>query len=346
MSKKTQKSAKYLSRKIRPYDPSKVNDLDDALIQLQGCSFQGRNLGLALEILTKMVEERECFKVLTLSGALIPAGMEEIICQGIEKKVFNCIVSTGANISHSVINAFEKEDHQSHYIGSDRVDDAELYHQRINRIYDTYVTERSYEETEDELSKILLKKYGNDPNKTITLLPSDLIKEIGDSLPGRSFLTVASKYKVPIFCGASSDSELCLDMLVYRRKKGLKIVLDEIGDIDKFGAIIENNKSHGTIILGGGVPRNWAQQIFPYLDQFYCDIPDKEFKGYKYSVRFHTAVPYDGGLSGCTVQEGVSWGKYDCNADNQSVWGDSTVYFPLIMTALFQRLAKKQKTNH
>jgi len=341
MHEDKQEYSNYLSRKIKPYDPSKVGDLDEALIQLQGCSFQGRNLGLALDVLTKMVEDKDCFKVLTLSGALIPAGMEEIICQGIEHKIFNCIVSTGANISHSVINAFEQQNHQSHYIGSDRVDDTDLYNHRINRIYDTYVPEAAYEHTEDQLSIILEKIYGNDPNKNITLLPSELLKVIGDNLPGRSFLTLASKYNVPVFCGASSDSELCLDLLVFRKKKGLKIVLDEIGDIDKFGAIIEKEISHGTIILGGGVPRNWTQQIFPYLDQFYCDDPDKDFKGFKYSVRFHTAVPYDGGLSGCTVQEGVSWGKYDSNADHQSVWGDSTVYFPLIITALFQRMKKR-----
>ncbi len=71
----------YLQHKIEPFDPSKVRTVEEALTELEGCSFQGRNLGTALEVLTNMVNAPNCSRVLTLAGALIPAGMEELICQ-------------------------------------------------------------------------------------------------------------------------------------------------------------------------------------------------------------------------------------------------------------------------
>ncbi|MEJ2251044.1 MAG: deoxyhypusine synthase family protein, partial [Candidatus Lokiarchaeota archaeon] len=93
----------------------------------------------------------------------------------------------------------------------------------------------------------------------------------------------------------------------------------------------------GTIIIGGGVPRNWAQQIFPLLDQL------KEIKtmGYNYSVRIHTATEYDGGLSGCTISESKSWGKYALDAKHVSVWCDATIALPILITALLEKLGIK-----
>lgn len=329
------KEKDYLSKKISPYDPSKVKTLEDALMQLQGCSFQGRTFGNSLEVLTNMVTEKKCLRVLTLAGALIPAGMEEVICQAIERKVINAIVSTGANIIHSILNAFDK-DHQAHYMGTQYVDDKELYKYRINRIYDTYLPEQGYINAEDGLKKILIKLYGLKEKHVVK--PSELFATIAKNLPGRSFLSVAEKNNVPVFCGATSDSEVGLDLVVFRKEGGPFITLDEIGDVDTFGELIQKYDNHGTIILGGGVPRNWTQQIFPLLDQLYGKDGPSKYTGYKYSVRFHSAVAEDGGLSGCTLNESISWGKYSVNATCQSVWGDSTVYFPLVMTALFQRI--------
>jgi deoxyhypusine synthase len=294
-------------------------------------------LGVALEVLTNMVKESDCLRVLTFAGALTAAGMEEIVCQAIERKVINVIVSTGANIIHSIVNAYT-EGAQAHFIGTEHVNDEELFNHRINRVYDTFIPEAFYRSAEHDLLKILLTKFEKGKNHII--LPSDLFKFIGENLPARSFLSVAAKHNVPIFCGASSDTELALDLMKYRKHDNLHIVLDEMGDVEKFSTYIKKHPIHGTIILGGGVPRNWAQQIFPYIDQTKYENEENPFHGYSYSVRFHSAIAQDGGLSGCTISESISWGKYSSQAKNQSVWGDSTVYFPLVMTALFQRMER------
>lgn len=332
----------YLRQKIQPYDPSKVTSVEDALIALQNCSFQARNLGISLEVLTKMVKDDQCLRVLTLSGAMTAAGMEELVCQAIERKVIGAIVTTGANIIHSIVNSFA-EDYQAHYIGSEKVSDEELYRLQINRVYDTFITESDYRSTEKDLLNLLLKVY--DPAQQYILPGSELYKVIGEQMPaGRSFLAVAAKHNVPIFCGASSDTELSLDLMKFRKFNTLNILIDDMADIEIFAKLIKQYPRHGTIILGGGVPRNWAQQVFPYIDQSKAAEEKNPYHGYSYSVRFHSAVAHDGGLSGCTISESISWGKYSSDASNQSVWGDATVYFPLVLTALFQRMDRKNMT--
>ncbi len=63
--------------------------------------------------------------------------------------------------------------------------------------------------------------------------------------------------------------------------------------------------------MGGGVPRNWAQQVAPYLELLHSrlnlDLPEVRFH---YGVRLCPEPAHWGGLSGCTYREGVSWGKF------------------------------------
>ncbi|MHA1612052.1 MAG: deoxyhypusine synthase family protein [Promethearchaeota archaeon] len=329
----------YLHTKIQPYDPTKITTVEDALKALQGCSFQGRNLGMVLEVLSKMVKTPNCLKVLTLSGALVPAGMEEIINQGIEHGIFDVIVTTGANLIHSIVNVFDPHpEQQGHYVGSEKVDDQDLYHHRINRIYDTFLPEDGYQHAESELLQII--KEHHTPGKDYHYTPSEFLSFLGSKLPGRSFINVAATRKVPIFCGAFSDSEFGLNLMKFRRRHDYRLILDELGDIPIYADIIKEHDQCGSIILGGGVPRNWAQQIFPYLDQMRENVDDRAYDGFNFSVRFHTATQYDGGLSGCTISESISWGKYAVDATHQSVWVDSTIGFPLVITALLQRMQK------
>ena len=340
-----ERKAALLRKKIRPFKPSTIETVEDCLNSLSECSFQGRRLGTALKIYNEMLS-RPCFKVLTLSGAMIPAGMDEIICEMIEFGMINCIVSTGANITHGILNAFAPHN-QAHYLGSEKANDAELRNFQINRIFDTYLPESEYMRAENELL-VLLRQVFRDSKKRMTgengtqffvTRPSELFKSIGMRLPGRCFVKIAALYDVPIFCGATSDSELALDLAKYRVNNQLNVILDEIGDVLKFSNYIRRHNCHGTIIVGGGVPRNWAQQIFPFLDQL--DLHNKQgeplkFKGYQYSIRIHTAVAEDGGLSGCTLSESMSWGKYREGAKHVSIWGDATIALPILISAAVQ----------
>lgn len=318
----------YLMKKISPIDPKNVRNVEDLLNSLKNCGFQGRNLGRALDILEKMVTDDKILTVMTLSGALVPAGMAEIICALIENKLIDVIVSTGANTIHDLVDAVSNI---GHYVGSPDVDDNDLFKARINRIYDTFLPEDNYKLAENSLLDIIHKFYDS---KEINVTPSELMKVVGEKIEERCILSVAANNKVPIFVPAFSDSEFSLNLIKYSVREGYKFNIDIFGDVLKFADIIRNSEEFGTFIIGGGVPRNWAQQVFPLLDQ----IDNVESMGYNYSVRITTAVEYDGGLSGCTISESKSWGKYSLESKYITVWCDATIALPILITGLFQRL--------
>ncbi len=322
------KKEDYLLKKIQPLDVKRVSNIDDLLSALRYCGFQGRNLGQALDILEKMVTNQECLTVLTLSGAMVPAGMGELICVLMEYKLIDVLVTTGANIIHDIVDIFA---HQGHYIGSPFVDDNELFEYRINRIYDVFLPEENYQSAEEALFKIIQDTF---KSKDIRLTPSEFLKLLGDKIQKRSIISVASENAIPIYVPAFSDSELALNLIKYSKRDDYNFQFDILKDVLNFGDLIKTSKKYGTIVIGGGVPRNWAQQIFPLLDQ----IDNIETMGYNYSVRIHTATEYDGGLSGCTISESKSWGKYSLDSNYVSVWCDATIALPILVTGLLQRL--------
>ena len=319
---------KYLSEKVSPFDVKKVKNIEDLLTSLKQCGFQGRNLGRALDILYKMVSDDNILTVLSLSGAMVPAGMGDLICVLIENKLIDVLVTTGANTIHDLVDVATDV---GHYIGSHQVDDNELFKARINRIYDTFLPEDNYKQAEEILLKIIHEIFGE---KEIHITPSDLLKKVGEKIEKRCILSLSAKYNIPIFVPAFSDSEFALDLIKYSVREGYKFNFDIFGDVLKFADIIKNSKEYGTFIIGGGVPRNWTQQIFPLLDQ----IDQIQTMGYNYSVRIHTATEYDGGLSGCTVSESKSWGKYSLESKYVSVWCDAKIALPILITGLLQRL--------
>ncbi|MHA2183413.1 MAG: deoxyhypusine synthase family protein [Promethearchaeota archaeon] len=318
----------FLTKKVVPLDVKTISNIDDLLKSLKNCGFQGRKLGIALDILFKMVESEDILTVLTLSGAMIPAGMGDLIIELIEHNLIDVIISTGANITHDLIDSVCEI---GHYLGSSEADDNELFKHRINRIYDIFLPESSYDAADKKLFEIIQSLYDN---KNIHEKPSEFLKKIGKRLSNRCILSVAAKNGVPIFVPAFSDSEFALKLLKYEYYNGYDFQFDILEDVKIYADIIRKSKEYGTLIIGGGVPRNWAQQIFPMLDEF--DNIDR--LGYNYSVRIHTAMEYDGGLSGSTFSEAKSWGKYDLESKHVSVWCDATIALPFLITGLLQRL--------
>ncbi|MFX0141094.1 MAG: deoxyhypusine synthase family protein, partial [Candidatus Hodarchaeota archaeon] len=199
----------YLFKKVIPFDAKEVININDLLRALKNCSFQGRNLGIALDILYKMVTDKKCLTILTLSGAMVPAGMGELINLLLENKLVDVLVTTGANITHDFVDYAVNV---GHYIGSPYVDDDELYKFKINRIYDTFLPEENYEKAEEMLLRIMDDSF---TSKNIEMAPSDFLKIIGENLENRCILSTAAKNDIKVFVPALSDSEFALDLIRY-----------------------------------------------------------------------------------------------------------------------------------
>jgi deoxyhypusine synthase len=179
---------------------------------------------------------------------------------------------------------------------------------------------------------------------------ADVTKAVGDYLNEKfpkvnGLLHAAARAGVPIFIPAFSDCELGLDFHAQnleRRDAGRQeVAYSAFKDWEQYCRLIKGAKTVGILELGGGVPRNWAQQVGP----FYDILTEKKLEPksliirIKYAVRICSAPGTEGGLSGCGFSEGRSWGKFlaeDAGGMNAEIVGDYTLAFPLLCQAILE----------
>ena len=144
--------------------------------------------------------------------------------------------------------------------------------------------------------------------------------------PDKSFITSAYDYDVPVYISTIKDSSLALNLAIHRLENK-KYDLDFVREIIEQAAIVYDSKKSGILELGGGVPKNTAQQTGPLLDQ----ILRRNDGGQEYIIQITDARPDTGGLSGATLQEGKSWGKIqDSHEGIVTVYADATIAFPIL----------------
>jgi len=315
-----------MKKKIKHTDVRTDEILKNLIDDLAETGFNAKRLAIACKIYEKMVKTKNCVKFFSLAGAMIPVGMQKIVYDMIDLGFIDVLVTTGANLTHDVAETLGHPHLQGDTAVINQTDE-DLYSKRLNRIYDVFLPEENYKIVEKELLHRIKDIFFD---KDILIAPSELLRKLGENLKERCILSIAAKNNIPIFVPAFSDSEFALDLIVYMIKEGYCFKFDILKDILTFGNMIKNSKNCGTLIIGGGVPRNWAQQIFPLLDQ----IEKLNKGGYDYSVRIHTGTEYDGGLSGSTFSEAKSWGKYSLESKSVSIWCDATIALPILITGL------------
>ena len=308
--------------------------IEDLINVFASSGFNGRQLGDAAKLYAKMIKENATI-CLTVSGALTPVGFGGIIKTLIERGFVDWIITTGANVYH--------EDHFAWGLpikqGSFNVDDMKLYENEIVRIRDIYI--KFYETLEAE-DQVIQKMFGIDfPDKPFTTaefcnLMGKMSKE-NSKYPEKSFITAAYEYDVPVYISTIKDSSLALNLAVHRLADKT-YNLDFVREIIEQAAILYDSKKSGIVELGGGVPKNTAQQTGPLLDQ----ILRRNNGGQDYIIQITDARPDTGGLSGATLQEGKSWGKVqDAHNGMVTVYADATIAFPIL--ALY--VLSNQKTR-
>ena len=324
-------------------DLGKVKTTDDLVRGMADTAFTGRQLGEAADVLEAMARDKDCFVVMTLAGAMTVAKQGLIICDLIDQGIVNAIVSTGALMAHGLVEATGCK----HYRYDPRMNDVELYEAGYNRVYDTLEPEQNLDHVEAVMADILERW---DPK--VIMCSWKLNRTIGEHLtkhaPGRGILKSAYAKGVPIFVPAFTDSELGLDVALNNRMRiheGMQpFAYDPFLDLNHFADTLLKQKRLGIFTIGGGVPRNWAQQFGPYCELRYRRLGEKiELKRYHYGVRICPEPVYWGGLSGSPYSEAISWGKFVPPAEGGrfgEVFVDATVGLPIIVAAVLERLRK------
>jgi len=90
-------------------------------------------------------------------------------------------------------------------------------------------------------------------------------------------------------------------------------------------------------MIGGGVPKNFAQDITVGPEMI-----GLETKMHKYAVQITVADERDGALSGSTLREACSWGKVD-TVYEQMVYAEATVALPLLASYAYHKGSWKNR---
>jgi len=330
---------------LRSLDLSGVTGFETLLVGMSKTAFGARNLGEALEVYTAMLKDPECFIVGTFSGAMTMAKMGLVLCEMIERNFLDVIISTGALVMHGLV----EETGAYHFKYDGEMDDAELYKHGYNRVYDTIEVEKNFDDTATVLDNIWEKLDSNSPLSSFLIL-----EKIGEYLSknekGRGILKSAFEKKVPVYIPAFTDSELGFDFVIGNKRRTSKgkppLQFDSFLDLEDYAKRVANAKHIGIFTIGGGVPRNWAQQVGPYLEVAGRRLGEgkKDPIRFKYGVRICPEPVHWGGLSGCTYSEGVSWGKFIPKKEG-GLWAevlcDATIAWPILIKALIERLDRE-----
>ena len=340
---------------LQSLDLKQTEDFDHLLRQMARTAFTGRNLGEAAEVLASMVSDPDCRVVGTFSGAMTVAKMGLIICDMIDWGWLDVIISTGALMAHGFVEAAG----MTHFKHAPHFSDAALYHRGYNRIYDTLELERNLDRTEEIVAQVLDAMDLSRPVGS-EVFCQELGRWLAEHTDRPGILRNAYLKGVPVYVPAFTDSELGLDVasrmvrdtLVAEPEISLGEALTRVSmhfnpflDLGSYTKRVAEASRLGIFTVGGGVPRNWAQQVSPYLEilQNRCQrsFPLRKFT---YGVRLCPEPAHWGGLSGCTYSEGVSWGKFVAPQDGgrfAEVLCDATVAWPLLVKGVKQRLDKE-----
>jgi deoxyhypusine synthase len=329
-------------RPIFPLDLSKCRTIDQLVRAMGDTAFTGRQIGDAADVLEAMARDKDCFVVLTLSGALTVGKMGLVFCDLIDSGIVKAVVSTGALMAHGLVEATGL----SHFrYDPSKMDDEELFEAGYNRVYDSLEPETNLDHVEDVVDHIFDQWDANE-----VVCSWKVHRRVGEYLKkqggGRGILKSAYERNVPVFVPAFSDSELGIDFALHKmgRQKASRPLLrfDPFEDFEMFADTMLATKRMGIFTVGGGVPRNWSQQFGVYAELMarrgYKKVP---LKRYNYGLRICPEPVHWGGLSGSTYTEAVSWGKFVPPEEGgrfAEVFEDATVALPLVVGAVLQRI--------
>ena len=103
-----------------------------------------------------------------------------------------------------------------------------------------------------------------------------------------------------------------------------KMSLDFVKDLRILGEMVVEAKKTGAIMLGGGLTKHFTMGSTILRG------------GLDLAVQITLDRPEGGSLGGAPLKEGVSWQKVQTEASFETVIGDATIIFPLMIIAALE----------
>lgn len=339
-----------------PYQRKKLQTItvgnksvSDLLSAMEETGFQGKKLAQGATLWQKMIQDPSTTIFLGLTGSLSTTGQWKMINWLIERHYIDVLVSTGANLSEDIVEAMG----YSYWQGSHLENDVTLFREGLNRYYDVYGREDEYLEMTELVADFIMmldEKHGYSSREFLYLFGLWLAKK---KIP--SIVATAAVNDVPIFCPAIIDSPYG-DAALIAKSRGFSLILDGAKDYTEFMGMGPFVKDTGVVYIGGGVPKDFIQLFAVTGNLLFEDrkVPgrkkylmrkgtDETYYPHKYALQITTDSPQWGGLSGCTLEEAMSWGKIADSDNHFTCYCEATIALPLITHALHERLKGKKR---
>jgi len=328
-----------LSKRIRQVDLSEIKRVSDLVEAMAETSYQSRNLARCLSVYEAMVrDEKRVTVFLGIAGAMVPAGMRKIIVALMKNGLVDVVVSTGANLYHDLAEASGIH----HYVGSPHLDDSKLRELSIDRIYDTLADEEGFKRLDERIAELTSRM------EPIVCSSRSYLLQLGRSFNDEdSIMATAARLNMPIYCPSIADSSIGIALSKYELEHASErgLVIDTIKDDLEMAQIMARSPRTGAFFIGGGVPKNFVQQTAITVRL----LGLQEEPGHSYAIQITTDDPKWGGLSGATIEEAISWGKYPAEVTRAVVYVDATIGLPILAASVLEKcgdlLAKRGRIS-
>jgi deoxyhypusine synthase len=280
--------------------------------------FESKNLVDGLNILTSMIEDKNCLKFMSFVGAIVSTGLRGVITDMIKNRMCDVIITTCGALDHDIAR------HYSNYLeGAFTMDDSELMEKEIHRLGNILVPMKSYGPLIEEKMQNFLQQAYKDGKREMST--RDITKMIGEQLGEDSFLYWANKNNIPVIVPGIMDGAVGSQIWMFSQIHA-DFKLNILDDGDLLSGLIFKAKKSGALMIGGGISKHhtlWWNQYREGLD---------------YAVYITTAQEFDGSLSGALVREAISWGKVTKNAKQTTIHAEATTILPFLYSALLARI--------
>jgi deoxyhypusine synthase len=319
-----------LKEVVRHIDITKI-DSTKIIDAMRDMSFSSRDTAVAADILQLMIKNKDCTNWLILSGSTSAAGCMQVYVDMVRFNMIDCVVATGASVID--MDFFEALGYK-HYKGTPFVDDTLLRKNYIDRIYDTYIDEEELQQCDATIKEIA------DALEARPYSSREFLWETGkwltkNSKKKNSLLQTCYEHQVPVFVPAFSDCSAGFGLVMHQteriKNKKPYLTIDSVADFRELTKIKIAAKTSGLFMVGGGVPKNFAQDTVVCAECLGVEAPM-----HQYAVQITVADSRDGACSSSTLKEASSWGKVD-TAHEQMVYAEATTVVPLIASYAYHQ---------
>ena len=307
------------SRPVKDISIKNGDDIQSIFEQLSTSGgFESRNLAEGLEILSDMINDKDCVKFLSFVAAITSTGLRGIIADMLKKKMFDVVITTCGALDHDIARYF------SNYLeGSFTLDDSKLLEKNIHRLGNVLVPMESYGPIIEEKMQMFLEAAYKSGKKEMST--ADITRMIGENLGEGSFLYWAYKNNIPVIVPGIVDGAVGSQIWMFTQKHS-DFKLNVVADSEILSSLIFKAKKSGSLMLGGGISKHHTLWWNQYRD------------GLDYAVYITTAQEFDGSLSGALVREAISWGKVTQSAKQTTIHAEITTILPFLYSALLARI--------